>query len=440
MTTDEKSSIASGLATASLRYPEGQTLKFWLALLRGEMYFGGLLDHMRAHPQLSYLTIDTTGVCDLRCPGMCYYHPDIDVRQQHVPIDALARSIADAKEHLNLQSLVFAGKEPLQNMPRLVQLAQFASDLPGEKLSIGLVTNGRAIGKHRVELDALASEGNLSFMDVSIDSGIAVQHDAIRGIHGTQALAMSALKECSQAWTSVRVGSTSVLRNDNANGILELLRSAASFNRHFFITPIQPPPYTTTAPLPWSAIRDFLNQLTDLLQSELKDAGVEVMVSLLGIYLTEAQREGFLAWEDLREDSAGQCYVETSLGSNTLQMHVQVLPETGWRIGRITYTGAYLPNTHFLQVSDPERFAVGYIQERSIVELYEEALSSKGILVEILDSRETHACKGRPCWDHCFGGLVGAEHSYVGGAPLLQQPLLCLRTEKDFQLNHTNSH
>lgn len=440
MGTADVASIAAGVKAASLRHPEGQTLRLWSGLISGQLSFQEVLEHMRSHPQLSYLTIDTTGVCDLRCPGMCYYHPDIDVRRPPVPVDALKAAIADAHTVLGLRSVVFAGKEPLQNTPRLVELARHTANLQGHRPSIGVVTNGRGISKHQATLDGLVNEGALSFMDISIDSGNADEHDTIRGTRGTHALAMAALEQCTKAWPSVRVGASSVLRHDNAHGILDLLRSTAAFNRHFFITPIQPPPFTSTAPLPWRVVGDFLARLTELLQGEVNDAGIEVMVSLLGLHLTEAVAEGFLVWEELTEDDAGQCYVERNLGTNKLLVHVQVLPETGWRIGRITYTGTYLPNTHFLQAPDPDHLAVGYVQQERITELYRRALADEGVLAQVLRSRERHECQGRPCWAHCFGGLVGAENSYVGGAALDKQPFLCLKTEKDFQPHHANTH
>ncbi len=117
---------------------------------------------------------------------------------------------------------------------------------------------------------------------------------------------------------------------------------------------------------------------------------------------------------------------------------MQVLPETGWRIGCITYTGAYLPNTHFVQDPYPERFAVGYVQEEPLPVLYRRALADSDVLGSMLRSRDNHACRRRPCWSCCFGGLAAAEHSFVGGAPLDRQPTLCLKSDTDFdnQITH----
>lgn len=424
--------LSVGLEQACVRHPAAHILPLWRDLLSRRLDFREVLERFRRAPGLTYLTVDTTGVCDLTCLGMCYYHPDINVRQAPVTEEALQAAVGAAYAELGMKNLVFAGKEPLQNAGRLIRLARFAGDLPRRDFGIGVVTNGRGIAKHWSELDALAHDGLLTFLDISIDSAIAAQHDAIRGVPGTFERAWAALERCAHEWPQVRVGTASVLREDNSEGIRQLLRRAALFNRHFFITPIQPPPFTATPPLVWTHIRDFLRALLQLLKTDLCGAGLEVMVSLLGLYLWDAEADGFFQWDELCEDAQGQVHIERKVGGNRFILHMQVLPETGWRVGRITYNGAYLPNTHFVQHAQPERFAVGYIQEEPLPVLYRRALSPDGVLGRMLESRNDHSCRGRPCWSCCFGGLAAAEHSFVGGAPINRQPALCLKTNTDF--------
>jgi hypothetical protein len=169
------------------------------------------------------------------------------------------------------------------------------------------------------------------------------------------------------------------------------------------------------------------------LSTELAGLGLEVMVSLLGIWVDSAAQEGWISWKDVREDGQGQLYVRHRYRRNELIIHLAVLPETGWRIGRITHTGAYLPNTHFVQDPYPDRHAAGYIDEAPLPELYRRAIAADSVLHRIITSRANHACRERPCWPSCFGGLSAAEHSFVGGAPLLRQPTLCLKRNEDPQ-------
>jgi hypothetical protein len=425
------SSVIDGLGEALARQPQAKILAQWRALATGELSFAEWARQLRTSEELSYLTIDTTGACDLTCAQMCYYHPDISLNEHEVPVEALERAISDASGQLQLKNLVFAGKEPLLKASRLFRLIAFAGSLPDKKFAIGLVTNGRHIERNFSDLRAAVEAHNLDFVDISLDSGQAEQHDAIRGQAGTFARAVTALQACREL-PGLRVGFTSVLRHDNAEGLLTLLRETSPFNRNFFITPVQPPTFSPMRPLAWKKLRDFLQSLIRLLETELADAKLEVMVGLLGLHLFDAERDGFIRWEDFCEDAQGQCYVPRSFGSNRLFLHAQVLPETGWRIARITYTGAYLPNTHFLQDPNPARHAVGFVQQEPLPELYRRAMSQDSVLQQMIDSRVNHDCQNRPCWNACFGGLTAAEHSFVGGAPLQQQPHLCLKTPVDF--------
>lgn len=424
--------IIDGLGAALLRSPDSRTLAAWRSLALGEKTFEEWKDGRLKERELLYLTIDTTGMCDLTCPQMCYYNPQIAVHRAAAPIEVLEQAIGEAAGALKLKNLVFAGKEPLLNASRLFRLMRFAATLPNRGFAVGMVTNGRNIAKYFDELRSVVAGQGLNFVDISLDSGEAAQHDGIRGQAGTFAKAVNALRLC-HTIPALRVGIASVLRHDNADGLLALLRETYNINQKFFITPVQPPTFSQMRPLEWSYVGAFLKSLLHLLETELADAGLEVMVSLLGLYLFDAERDGFFRWEEFCEDSQGQCYIPRECGGNRVLIHAQVLPETGWGIARITYTGAYLPNTHFLQDATPEHHAVGFVQRESIGDLYQRATSLESVLQKVLESRTNHDCLGRPCWSACFGGLTGAEHSFVGGKGLRQQPHLCTKVAADFE-------
>jgi len=66
-----------------------------------------------ADKHLTFLTIDTTGACDLTCREMCYYNPQIDISKPSVRVAAIKQAVADAARELNLKTLVLAGKPDL---------------------------------------------------------------------------------------------------------------------------------------------------------------------------------------------------------------------------------------------------------------------------------------------------------------------------------------
>jgi len=425
--------VADELQRAVAHSPFNRTLQRWVGLLDRSISFEALADSLQQEAVLSFLAIDTTGSCDLTCPSMCYYHPGIDTRRAGVSIHALKTAISDAQRELSLRTLVFSGKEPLVNAQRLFELAEFANNIQDRKFSVGLVTNGRLLARHWPSFDSLVAAGGLSFLDISLDSGYEAEHDRIRGLNGTWSLAMAALRRCIEHWPSVRVGIASVLRHDNADGLLQLVRVTSDFNRVFFFAPIQPPPFTATPPVGWSKIFGFVKALVSLLALHPPKQPLEITFSLLGLYIRDAVTDGLFRWRDIREDANGQCYARLEIAGHSIIFLLQVLPETGHAIARIAADGSYLPNTHFLQAATPWSYAIGSIKDERIPALYARALGRNGVLYQLLASREGHECSQRACWKSCFGGLANAETELVAGRDLKRQPALCLKEPRGGQ-------
>jgi hypothetical protein len=421
----EHFAILTGLQEALRWQPEAPMLESWLGLAAGTLTLEDFYRRILAKPQLTYLTVDVTGICDLTCPGACYYHPEIDPRKPMVSEDILKKAILEAEDTLGLQTLVLAGKEPFLNPKRLFSLLSFCGTIPNRRFSVGVITNGRHIARRWTEVKAMADTGSLDFLDISIDSGDSAQHDAIRGRIGTWDLAISALREASTHLPSVRVGISSVLREDNADGILKLLAIAAPYTSHFFIVPIQPPPFSSIRPLEVEKVMTFLQRLNASLRTLKQDKGLEITVSLPGLYVLEAVQAGLFEWQDLVESHHGMIYARTQIHNHTVLYACSIMPEQACRIARITYDGAYLGHLHFLQSRTPEAYAVGFLQQESILALYEKSISPGSRFHQLLLSRQRHECRDRPCWSNCFGGWTVADNAFLTQYPLESKPLLC---------------
>jgi MoaA/NifB/PqqE/SkfB family radical SAM enzyme len=417
--------LLEGIATALQRHPEGRALRLWLGLATGKLTFADYYQAVLERPWLSVLTIDTTGACDLSCSDMCYYNPAIDIRRPLVPEEALTRAIDDADKCLNLHTLVLAGKEPFLNAKRAFSLLRHCGPLENRSFTAGVVTNGRLLHRHWPELEALACNHCLDFLDISIDSGFPSQHDGIRGLPRTFDLAFSAVCEASDRLTGVRISLTSILRQDNAAGILELLRKSVHWVRCFHIFPIQPPPFVSTPPLDAAFVVTFLKDLANFLGSEFRGAGVEITVTVPGLYLLEAVAAGLFGWADLEENHQGACLATKVIAGNIIVYSCAVLPEQACRLARITYDGAYLAHLHFLQAPQPHDLAIGYIQEEPIISLYTRAVGAGTHFHQIVTSRAFHECHSRSCWPSCFGGWTVAENAFLNGQALTAQPRLC---------------
>ena len=416
--------MLAGLQQALVKQPEARMLKLWRDLAAG-LSLEEAYSHIVTPPQLVFLTVDVTGVCDLTCPGVCYYHPDINPRKPILPEDTIKEAILEADANLGLQTLVLSGKEPFLNPKRLFSLLEFCATLPERCFSIGTVTNGRHVARHWAELEAIADAGGLDFLDISIDSGDGAQHDAMRGKAGTWDLALAAVRDAAVRLPNVRVGIASVLGRDNADGLLELLAIAAPAVSHFFIIPVQPPPFSDMRPLSAESVLAFLRRLQTCLRALKQDKALEVTVSLSGLYVLEAVEAGLFAWHDLAESHHGMIYAQTQVDNHTLVYSCSVLPEQACRVARITYDGAYLGHLHFLQASDPETYAAGNLLQESISALYEKSIAPGSPFHRLLLSRQFHACRERPCWPNCFGGWTVADNAFLTQYPLESKPSLC---------------
>lgn len=425
--------MLEGLSLAAAADPDSFLLPLWAGLVENTATFEDFLAAVRTRRQLTYLTIDTTGACDLKCTGMCYYNPDISLQRPLVSETHLVQAIHQAATDLSLHLLAFAGKEPFLNHARLFSLMTEAGSIPNREFSIGIVTNGRHIARHADRLLMASADGCLDYVDVSIDTANASEHDLFRGLDGTHDRAVSAVRWLNAELPNVRTTVVSVLRWDNQQGILDLIQALAARNTNYQIQPIQPPPYSTIQPLPAVHITRFLTALVEALSGPLAGAKIHISIELLGIYLLEAVQAGFFRWADLREDENSTLYVERSIGGNTLIITCELFPLQAWRLARITYTGAYLAHMHFLQSPDPDKFAVGYLGHETISTLFDRAMEPSSHFGQVLQSRSGHDCIGRPCWQNCFGGWNGAENAFVEkGRKLSEQPRLCTKVSEDF--------
>lgn len=424
--------IGTGLAKAADEQPKAFLLPLWRDLVKGAG-FESFAEAARKRHQLTYLTIDTTGACDLKCTGMCYYNPEISLRRPFAPESALRDAIREASVDLSMKVLAFAGKEPFLNPDRLFSLLKSAGTGDQRAFITGIVTNGRHIHRHHERLRMAAGEGWLDYIDISIDTADEQQHDSFRGLKGTHRLALEAVQWVRSELETVRPTVVSVLRWDNSQGILDLISKLSQSITYYQIQPIQPPPYSSIPPLNATRIIDFVASLKNLLAGPLNGCGLNVSIELLGIYLVEAVTAGLFRWSDIREDDNQTLYVEMNVGGNALVITCEVFPLQAWRLARIAYTGAYLAHMHFLQAPDPDRYAVGFLGQEQIGTLFDRAMAPESPFERLLESRQVHDCHMRPCWSNCFGGWNGAENAILEkGRKLSAQPRLCDKTSNDF--------
>ena len=431
-------SAVRAIADAVHHNPGRQSLNEWWSLASGHESFSARSAEDATGRNLRFLSLDTTSACNLTCPGMCYYHGALAKKKVGAPIDAFERAIDSATLELGAQAITFAGKEPLVDIDRLSRLARYANRTANRNYAIGVVTNGTLIERNWQQLNSLVEEGSLDFIDVSIDAGDAASHDRIRGKAGTFDAAQAAFKRMLDSWLGIRLGVTSVLRNDNCANLISMLVEADERIRNFFVFPIQPPVFEGGSPLEWSTILDCVKRISVALEGARQNSGIDVTVSLLGLHLWDAVQSGVLDLSRIKEDDNGQIYYQSQIRGNTLTLLLQVLPETGRHTLRILHSGEVLPNTHYLQSPSPDTFAVGNISDESLTAIYGRGCAAGSALARLWESRDAHECRNNVCWPLCFGGLSVADSSMVTGDQLDRKPALCLVNGDERSLSYVN--
>ena len=399
--------------------------------LRTTESFDPVLAAARASPWLAHLSVDTTSACDLACEG-CYYHPDIDTARPMATAEAVLNALGCAYERLGTRLLVVAGKEPFLNLSKLWGILEGAREGRPD-LDVGLITNGRHLHRHWLKLEALSDREDLQFIDVSFDSGYAEEHDAVRRRQGTFQLSFDALCEAVERLPKLRVGTSCVLRQGNSEGLLELIRRTAKLSVAHWVTPLLPPPFTTEPPLPVGTVALFIRRLEQLLRGELSDNAIDVTVSLPSVYLYDLVDSDMIGDGELCETVEGLPYIDRQVGNSRLRCALGVVAEAAWRHGRILADGSYLPHVYFLQTAEPHHYAVGQIQDTSMVDLYERSIAPGSLFEQVIASRANHACRNRPCWGMCFGGWSLAENTLLNHQALTEKPRACPRPDQDHQ-------
>lgn len=122
--------------------------------------------------RLANLTVNLTNKCNLRC-GFCY---NAERQTQELDVDVLMESILESEEILSEDaSFIILGGEPFLDPHRTLEAVSCAEDIFSTRTLIA--TNGTCLTDQVVEMLA----GRNVEIQVSLDSAVASEHDAVRG-------------------------------------------------------------------------------------------------------------------------------------------------------------------------------------------------------------------------------------------------------------------
>lgn len=145
-------------------------------------------------PVLSEVAL--TYACNIKC-AFCYADCTHKKNPSQLDTKGFKRVLDIIRHEAEVPSVSFTGGEPLlyEDLPQLIKYASKTN-----KMRVNLITNGTLItpGKAK-EL----SRSGLSSAQVSIESAIAAQHDAITGIPGSHAASVAGFKALKEAGITV---------------------------------------------------------------------------------------------------------------------------------------------------------------------------------------------------------------------------------------------
>jgi len=172
-------------------------------------------------PQLRSLYLYLSGNCNLRCQH-CWVAPERSETPafgKTIDSKALQEAVIEAKT-LGLSHAKLTGGEPMLH-PRFKEIVDM---LTAEDLSVSMETNGTLVTQEMAHY--LKENTNLEFVSVSVDSSVAIEHDAFRGVEGAFDAALQGLDYLVEAGYSNCQVIMSVHRR-NQNRIEEVAELAA---------------------------------------------------------------------------------------------------------------------------------------------------------------------------------------------------------------------
>ncbi len=140
-------------------------------------------------PPLTSLYLYLTGGCNLACRH-CYISPEFlknPSEKDFLPLSYIEHAIEQAKP-LGLYSVKLTGGEPLLH-PQLREIVNIACQ---NGLFCPIESNGILVDESMAEY--LASYGSKVFISISLDGSKAKTHDTLRGVPGSFAKSVSAIK------------------------------------------------------------------------------------------------------------------------------------------------------------------------------------------------------------------------------------------------------
>lgn len=364
-------------------------LDIWDAFLSKQKGVDALHRMLVKNARLTWFDLDLANGCNLVC-NHCFYHDSYsDLTEPPLSPELLDEAIRQAFQ-IQIRILTFSGKEPSlsKHLHFAIQSARRWRAQHAPTAKIGLITNGLTLPLH---LPFLEKEP-LDFLDISLD-GWEYQN-FIRSNSRDRVVAN--LREAKSRLHKTRVGTSTVVRNDNYLDIVTMIKELANFSNAFYFEPVIAAVDKSIDSLSEANLVAFA-KIVQQLAEEFQQREVRFSILLNGDQTIPLFYEGLLEPEDIEEDEFGSLYIRRRFGKAQIDFILRMVPEFYWRSARLSYDGFWLGTCDLLQAPNYRELADGnFAATTDLQKLFTKSLQRNTLFYDSLRTAMTQDCGHSP--------------------------------------------
>jgi MoaA/NifB/PqqE/SkfB family radical SAM enzyme len=306
---------------------------------------------MRENARLTWFDIDLTNVCNLTC-NHCFYNDTYSAFSEPALAPETLEEVIRQALQAQIKVLTFSGMEPTlsKNFRFALESAWRAREQYAPAAKIGMITNGLTLPLHLPFLEKAPPD----FIDISIDGW--QHHNLIRS--NTRDKVIANLQRTKTTLKSTRVGTSTVVRNDNWDDVLTMIRHLAEFSNHFYFEPVVAGVDKDVEPLTEASLIAFVTALRRLAE-EFRSRNLRFSILLNGDQALPLFYCGIPEPEEIGEDELSSLYIRQQFGKTQIDFILRIIPEYFWRAARLSYDGYWLGTCDLLQAPNFREVASG---------------------------------------------------------------------------------
>jgi MoaA/NifB/PqqE/SkfB family radical SAM enzyme len=391
----------------------------WEAFIAKQKSVEALHRLLVKNARLTWFDIDLTNACNLVC-NHCFYHDQYsDFTEPALAPEILEEAIRQAML-AQIKILTFSGKEPTlsKNFAIAITSAHRWRAQLAPETKIGLITNGITLPQHLPLLEEHAPD----FVDISID-GWEYQN-LIRS--NTRDRVIANLQLAKRQLRHARVGTSTVVRNDNVFDIATMIRQLAPGSNYFYFEPVVSGVDKSIDSLSEDNLLLFIKLLQQLTE-EFRNQEIRFSILLNGDQAIPLFYAGILEAEDIEEDELNSLYIRQHFGKAQVDFILRIVPEFYWRAARLSYDGYWLGTCDLLQAPNFRELTNGnFATTPDLQHLFTDSMKRGSLFYESLHCAVVEGCQHSPReQQYCLGcfstALVRMMHKrYKKNLPILQ--------------------